>query len=332
MKRLAREGGLETRVAQYARRMAKHGHAVALLTEENAFAKTEDFPRLHLNFHGRNFEEKLAEIVSRCGIDVVEFHINSRRNFRYTDFGALKKRCCVGCCVHGNIRGLDCENLKKADYRIFISDVHPAIDYARLAPYCVLPSAVDPAEKIWHFRAQRKALFVGRLHRDKYHQLCTFIRYCRSRGIGFDIAGNTHKRRLIRKLREKFGLPASVFIGPIDTMRFLAENASRYLFVAGVGQVILEAGTLGYPCLLTPAHGASEATFLTRENFLENGAPNGGFGRNFTCARVRPLVPDFDAAAADRYDVADLINRFFGIENRFARYLAAAFADAPRSR
>ena len=50
------------------------------------------------------------------------------------------------------------------------------------------------------------------------------------------------------------------------------------LFVAGVGQVLLEAGAAGFPCLLASDKGAEYSTFLTRHNVREN------YGRNLTLA------------------------------------------------
>lgn len=56
-------------------------------------------------------------------------------------------------------------------------------------------------------------------------------RHC---GTGFD--------SMRRRLQERWGLSGDAFLGPIEAVKFLPENASRYAFVGGVGQMPLKTG------------------------------------------------------------------------------------------
>lgn len=92
------------------------------------------------------------------------------------------------------------------------------------------------------------------------------------------------------------------------------------LFVAGVGQVLLEAGAAGFPCLLVSDKGAEYSTFLTRHNVREN------YGRNLTLAHpaerhTNVRVSDIEFGQLDDYDISDAIRENFSFSKRFEEYL-----------
>lgn len=92
------------------------------------------------------------------------------------------------------------------------------------------------------------------------------------------------------------------------------------LFVAGVGQVLLEAGAAGFPCLLASDKGAEYSTFLTRHNVREN------YGRNLTLAHpaerhTNVRVSDIEFGQLDDYDISDAIRENFSFSKRLEEYL-----------
>ena len=207
------------------------------------------------------------------------------------------------------------------DYRIFISDRLNQIDYSRLKSYHVLPIAITGQTPCWKWNGQRRALLISRIRYDKCKQIESFVEYCKTKDIPFHIAGATGNSRIARKLIKRLSLQPEHFIGRIDnTPEFLTAHADEYLFVAGVGQVILEAGSLGYPCFLCSDLGPAYSTFVTRQNIAQ-----GFFRRNFTLAfrpkdnSFRP-VTDFLPEEAGNYDLSAFMYEHYNIDNRFKQY------------
>lgn len=323
VKNLAAFGGVETRIAAYAEALERIGHRVAFITERNRNrAIRHRHLCLHLNFHARNFQKSLALALARLRADAVELQIKNRRSTSRLDIDALKAVCRVGCTVHGELGGLHSSALAAFDYRVLVSDLIPDIDY-RALPHCrILPNAVDPrTAPVWRYSGQNKALIISRLRDDKYRQLCAAVEFCRDRGFGFEIAGAPVGGRTASRLRKKYALSRDVFSpGAIHTPRFLRDHAGEYLFVAGVGQVLLEAGAAGYPCLLASGMGAHCCTFLTRSNIRNN------FGRNLTLAYPSGKLGQVQVTHIDPRDIADFdisqeIRELFPFDRRFDEYL-----------
>lgn len=314
-------GGVETRLLQYARELAKHHCNVLFVTDKNKFPALKKFRCLHLNFHAGNFESILIDLIKRYRIDIAELHIKGKRNLHLLDARRIKEHCRFGCCVHSNIPSLDPERLNEMDYCIFISDRLNQIDYSRLKSYHVLPIAITGQTPCWKWNGQRRALLISRIRYDKCKQIESFVEYCKTKDIPFHIAGATGNSRIARKLIKRLSLQPEHFIGRIDnTPEFLTAHADEYLFVAGVGQVILEAGSLGYPCFLCSDLGPAYSTFVTRQNIAQ-----GFFRRNFTLA-FRPKdnlfrpVTDFLPEEAGNYDLSAFMYEHYNIDNRFKQY------------
>ena len=323
VKNLAPYGGLETRLLAYAAALTENGHRVVFVTERNRNREINaGYTCLHLNFHARNFPKSLGRIIAAHKVDVVGFQIKNRRSVHRLDLEALKKQCRIGCVVHGEIIGMDTSILRSMDYRIVISDRLLTIDYAHLGHYVTLPNAIDAGQPVWAYRGQRKALIVSRLQNDKFMQLCAAIEFCTARGIPFEIAGRPVNSATTKRLKRRYALRSDVFApGAVNTREFLERNTDRYLFVAGVGQVLLEAGAAGFPCLLASDKGAEYSTFLTGHNIREN------YGRNLTLAHpvqrhVEVRVPEFDPDKLKDYDISGIIREDFSFSRRFNEYLA----------
>lgn len=331
VKNIAPCGGLETRLAGYADALAANGYRVIFVAESNRNrAIRSRHLCLHLNFHARNFQRSLDRLIVRYRADVVEFQIKNRRSVHRLRIEPLKKRCRIGCVVHGEIAGLDASSLREMDYRIVISDRLLSIDYDSLGPHTILPNAIDAGQPVWSYCGQRKALIVSRLQKDKFEQLCAAIECCLERGIPFEIAGFPKNGSTVRRLKRRYALCADAFVpGTVDTREFLKKNADRYLFVAGVGQVLLEAGAAGYPCLLASDKGAAHSTFLTRHNIGRN------YGRNLTLAHpterhARVRVADIELRKIKDYDISESIREDYAFAKRFDEYLRSIHPRPPR--
>ena len=194
------------------------------------------------------------------------------------------------------------------DYRIGISDRLFTIDYANLGYHLTLPNGIDAGVPVWNYCGQRKALIISRLQKDKFMRLCAAIEFCATRNIPFEIAGMSENSSTTKRLKRRYTLRPDVFApGAINTREFLKKNADRYLFVAGVGQVLLEAGAAGFPCLLASDKGAN-----VRENYA----------RNLTLAHpaerhTNVRVSDIEFGQLDDYDISDAIRENFSFSKCF---------------
>lgn len=315
-------GGIETRISAYAEALARMNCNVIFASEQNdCKAIKSRFTCLHINFHARNFQKSLLKIIKSHNIDVVEFQTRSRRFIYSLDLEEIKRYCRVGCCIHGEIPAIDIPSINRMDYRILISDLLCSINYDKLNHYRILPNAIRHIRPVWKYSHQTKALIVSRITKDKFNQLCSAIEYCRAKNIQFTIAGSTKRDDTAKRLKRLYNLDNTIFTDEeIDTLQYLREHVNEYLMVAGVGQVLLEAGSLGYPCLLVSDIKAGYSTFLTRKNI------RGNFGRNLTLthfseAKRHLLVPEIDISAIADYDISDAIRQDFSMHDRINDYI-----------
>ncbi len=91
--------------------------------------------------------------------------------------------------------------------------------------------------------------------------------------------------------------------------------------VAGVGQVLLEAGALGYPCLLVSDLGPGYSTFLARKNI------RGNFGRNLTLtyfskSKQHLQVQELDTSVISDYDISQELRQDYNMADRIHEYIA----------
>ena len=328
IKNLAEYGGLETRLIAYADALSQRGCRVVFVTERNRNRVIrERHSCIHLNFHACNFQRSLVKIIRMYGADVVDFQIKNRRSVHRLDIESLKKYCRTGCVIHGEVYNINPEILRLMDYRVIVSDLLCSIDYANIGSYRVIPNAIHAGSPVWSYRGQRRALIVSRLKDDKYRQVCAAIDYCLSHGVPFDIAGSPVDGRMVSRLRRCYSLSSDIFaLGAIPTREFLYCNSDRYLFVAGVGQVLLEAGAAVYPCMLASDLGAGFSTFLTKYNIRNN------FGRNLTLAYFNEKlhnvrVESINVDCIDDYNISGAICEFFSFDDRFVEYYGYVYPD-----
>ncbi|MDO4559797.1 MAG: hypothetical protein Q4C86_02505 [bacterium] len=264
---------MTTRVLQYAKLLSQNGYNVHFLTSDPlTLPEYSPYPHYRLNFYADNFEEHLLALIREKSIDVVEFQFKSDGYLRNLNIERLKEHVRAGCTIHGD-GGFCWKRINKLDYRLVVSGRLAELVFKDdIKDYAVILNAVEEQPVQWKMGGdisrQKTALHISRLSSDKLEFLETFVKYCVGNGIEFEIAGCADddydlKRRLIRK----FGLDENCFIGEIETTDFLKEHICKYLFVAGVGLVILEAGMLNYPVFITSRFGVENSTFLSAENF-----------------------------------------------------------------
>ncbi len=261
-------GGIETRLEQYLNLLSKNGWGVFLLSEENTNERLLKYSNFHLNFDAPNFHNCLSELIDVYRINVIEFQFKNPKILKNINLDSLKEKAKVGCTIHNTgVNKLDLIN--RFDYKIFVSEQMYSNYYRKVKNPTIIKNGIclNNVNKEWNYCGQNKALLVSRISKDKLTSIECFIKYCQKQNIDFDIAGvEQTKNKLLIKLKKKYKLKASQFIGKVDTVEYLKTNINKYLFVGGVGLVILEAGSLNYPCFVCSDYKGQNFSFVTNEN------------------------------------------------------------------
>ena len=160
------------------------------------------------------------------------------------------------------------------------------------------------------------ALLISRLDEDKRLSIESFIVFCVTNNIDFRIAGSTSYSKdfseYIESTCQKHSFSSDKFIGNIDTINFLKQNGSQISFVAGLGQVVIEAGSLGYPVYISHVYGAeNHVGFVTQKNF--NSLLNTNFtGRNFPNVSFSQTLEELQYIHSDdKFNIKLLIEQNF---------------------
>lgn len=201
-------------------------------------------------------------------VKLVEWNAGGAILPRYSFEKLRERKIKVGVIIHASHPSWNFGYLSKADY-VFCSHLAHGLRVPNLKQYPVLPNGIIPNKFRWSFVGQKKALLISRLDKDKLSSIESFIQFCYSTDISFQIAGDfsTCEGKQIKKyLQFKYSITDSVFIGIVDTTEFLIHSWKEILFVGGLGQVILEAGQLDFPCLLCSLLGKEYSFFVTHHN------------------------------------------------------------------
>lgn len=306
---LQKIGGVERRLESLIGALHAAGHPVYVLTEPGDNLQTSAARSLELNFNASNFGESLLAIIRKFNIKVIEFQCKNVSYLRYLDLEAVRKQATCGCTIHFCGK-LPFAKIREMDYRIFVSE-RMQLWYRKKIPLdlpCrIIYNGVPLIPDVWHFNNQRRAVYISRIGYGYLPKIRQFIEYCQSCGIDFHIAGSGRNPRIIQKIRtalsREYNFPEACFIGGIETVSFLKEHASEYLFAAGVGQVALECAASGMPVLILSDHALNDATFATPENysFFRN--------RNFTIKRQPDVIRTLDINKVSSYPIREQIIR-----------------------
>lgn len=326
VKDLAIMGGVEVRMAAYCRYLTSRGFRIIIVSEYNFFPELQSYDNYYLDFSLANAAECLIELVQNYQAYCLEFHFKSSDIIKNLNFEQLKKQTIIGCVIHNNVDA-DYLSLYHFNYIIVVSQLLKN-KYEKQLPYSIIiPNAVESAsyKYILPQNEPLEAIIISRICREKCPTLKAFIEFCLKSNIVPRIGGPESKNRKIEKyLIKKYHLHNENFLGLYDT-KDLSHNLGRYLFVAGVGQVVLNAGIYGYPVFLTSHLGLKYSVFLTSQNFSIF-APE-----NFTIKRPNiysatdnlrsQALSDIIRGKNECYNLNPSISKSFMIDNIFEKYL-----------
>lgn len=254
-------GGVERRLELQFKWLEKHNIQPIIVARSQEYLPLDKYPFLRLIDYASNSQQKLLDLIRWTNAEVVEFNMKTTSFFHDVDIDALRRYARVGCMIHGKVE-LDAKQLNRLDYRC-TSSIH-ANNYEGVS---YIPNVVEFSSKTPKYNINsRKALYVGRIDSEKLPTIENFIRFCLKYNFRYEIAGPVNKKS--RKVMEFCArIPASVFIGPIDTRRYLQEKGGCYAFIAGVGQVTLEAIAANLPAFV-PSHeeNSERAVFADFDN------------------------------------------------------------------
>lgn len=264
------KGGVEKRVWQYAEVWRKAGFRVyigAVYNGADSWPGTDAWLPTNSWLAGI----LMRGYVRKWNLKAVEWQAGGCGGPPFDPAHLKKYGVRFGVAVHASRAGWNFDYVHQAGYVLCASAVHGRrVPLLQFAP--VLPNALAYKPAVWKFGGQQTAVFISRLAADKVPSFEAFIELCRKGNIPFELAGGLagkEARAVKRALQQKYALADKVFIGEVDTQEFLTRRAKRYLFAGGMGQVILEAGQLGYPCLVCSVRGSGFAFFARRENFKQ---------------------------------------------------------------
>ncbi|PWC14333.1 hypothetical protein B4923_05345 [Brenneria roseae subsp. americana] len=261
---LQETGGVESRITRLFSFLQENGYSPMIISTCNRYKQLLTFPNFSLDYKAPNATKLFMALIETIKPDVVEFQFKSTRFFHDIDLDDLLKITRVGCCIHEQLK-IDQERLNKLNYRT-------ASTYRKgISNVTHILNWIENITPVWQHKKQSKALFISRIEPDKILTIINFITICHENGWDFEIAG-TYDKEKNRETVEKIvslGVPKSAFIGHIDTIKYLKENVDNYLFISGVGQIPIEAVSLGYPVLITPhLDNPDFSTFVTPRNIV----------------------------------------------------------------
>ena len=259
-------GGVESRLHKLAVYLKKKDILPIFITQNNANVELRKEINLYCNLSLPESSTIFSTLMERINPDVIEFQFKSPKIFHDLSDAFFKSIPLKGVCIHEEVN-FDINQIKKVDYIISstrrkcvsgINDCH------------IVPNWLSfPATPLWSYNGQGKAVIISRISKDKLPTIINFIELCNSMNIEYDIAGSIEDEESVRVFNQllRNGIPQSAFIGGVKTVQFLKKNTNKYLFVAGVGQVAIEASSIGYPFAVSPHFGGYENTvFLEKEN------------------------------------------------------------------
>lgn len=323
-------GGVESRTYAYACELEKRGFLPVFVSGKLNNAKIRSrFLCIKLQLKAPNFTDSLIKIAESLDAQTIEYQMTWNWCFGKLDIDKLNARIRTGVVIHGNIPDINYEFINKFNYRILISAGLKEINYTAFPDFSVISNAVEiPSGKLWKYKNQKKALILSRIQKDKEDVLTHGVEFMRKHGIDFEVVGNSNDPVFLEEFQEKLGIPAEKFKPlNVDGPRFMAEHIDDYLFVAGVGLVLFEAGALGYPCLITAGCGADYCTFLTQHSLASGIFSNLTYYLQ-TPEREAAIVQELDLNNLEKYNLRDVVISEYSIQSRVNTYLPIAMPDA----
>lgn len=319
-------GGVASRTLTYANGLMANGILPVFVTRSMNNPQLAQFPFIKLRFQASNFTNCVLAVANYFRAQTVEVQITCREALESLDIDKIRGHVRTGMMIHGNIEGLDSEALNTYDYRIVVSPSLPKIDYKALNSFDYIPNAVVlPPKTVWEYRAQKKALIFSRIAMDKAVGLINVINLFKRQGIDFDVVGQPDAASTIEHICRETGVSADKF-QPInvDGQEFMASHGDEYLFVAGVGLVLLEAGALGFPCMIISEISPDRCTFVTADILKKKVFPNLSYIR-ITLEREAVINNEFSLDNLQQYALRPVIEEDYSIDSLIQKYISVTF-------
>ncbi len=268
-------GGKETRMLYFFKALQKQGYRIVIIasnTSVNEQLITKYSPHLldFGNIHSfsdhyqinNNITDEIIQIAIKEQASLMEFNLCGKAH-NNIDYQKISNIVSIGFHYHEAPPVELPETLAK----YHIANSHKNMLDNPLFHVVVNPVNDHTIQQQYQYDHQSKALLISRLSSDKMDVIIPALEFFRQHNIPFDIAAPIDHRnqRIISKVRRAFDIKEEQFIGRINTINFLSQNTHQYLLVAGVGQVVLEAGAMGYPVLLSAKDG--KAHFIEQQYF-----------------------------------------------------------------
>ncbi len=285
-------GGAETRIVRTAELLEDLKFIPVILSQHNNHPPSQKFFNLTLDYRDPNLSSIISSWIERGLIHGIEFHIKNPRVLYDLPLFDWKNKIVLGVQIH-NVFSLTDRLQQQLDHcRYIVSSQSDFVPKSSIVRNWIeyLPPPIEP---LWQFKQQKQALFISRLSKDKATHFLNFVSFCRKQGLDFHIASDWPERSWQHHFIESLALESHQFIGPISTAHHLRRFMHKYLFIAGVGQIPLEAASLGFPAAVVSSKRSSDfaeplifldlsnVEFLHQWNFvinqcpIENLTPNG---------------------------------------------------------
>lgn len=320
-------GGVETRTAEYISHLTDLGYRVIVLSSKNDHQELKLYDNCYINFRGGNAQECMEKLLKKISVKYLEFHFKSEEILHNLDLEPLRSKTKIGCSIH-NVVNAEYLSHHHFDYITIVSELLKKKYIKELPSAVVLPNAVNLASSVYQYpkTKEHKAIIISRLCKEKLPTIEAFIIFCQNNKIIPHIAGPVSGRKDIRKtLLKKYNLKESNFLGLVD-ISILSNKLGEYLFVGGVGQVILQSGILGYPIFLASHLGIKDSLFVRPENISFFS------GNNFTIksknathpssANKQKDIQEIFAGNVGAYNLNSVISSEFKFDNVFEKYKA----------
>lgn len=319
-------GGVESRLLEYARELRLRGILPVFVARRFKHEGYRNEICIRARYDAGNFTECLLAIARYFRADALEYQLTWTGSLRRFDIDRIKGKIRTGLVIHSNISGLDYDALNKFDYRIVMKGTLSNINYAAFCDYAVIENAISMPEcPAWGYNGQQKALVFSRFSSDKMATLLNVSAFLKKKGIPFEIVGMVQDEDAKNLLIEKAGLhPSQIKEMNVGGPEYMKKHAGEYLFVAGVGIVLLEAASLGFPCLIASELRPEGCTFLTRESLAEHIYPNFTYPVATEEGEAN-IVGEIDVDKIEDYILEDIIRDQYSMSSRIVEYLDVVF-------
>ncbi|WP_302609078.1 hypothetical protein [Turicimonas muris] len=264
---LASVGGAETRIVRTADLLSELNFVPMILCQHNAHTASQKFPNLILDYRDPHLGTVIGKWIDEGLIHGIEFHVKNPRVLYDLPLFDWKDKIMLGAQIH-NLFALTKELKQQFEYCHYIVSSQLAF----VPKTKVIRNWIDASKSnsFWSYKNQKKALLISRLSKDKRIHISRFVDFCRRHGLDFHIASDWPRLPWQRRFLSSLELNDAEFIGPVSSNSYLRHSAGQYLFIAGIGQVPLEAASLGIPTAVMSSKSEKEfqdpLVFLEKDN------------------------------------------------------------------